>query len=198
MRLLRYSLLVALIGALLLPGGVLSKTPPSAIIEDCSDDGELQGDYSASEKAEARRKLPADLSQYNDCLELLSAGGSDRGRGLQGAGLPGGSPGAGAPSAADDAAARQERAAIEALAGATGRPTLSLDGKTIRPGDAGLYDLASATHQPPLPVTLALVATALLTLAGLALAGRRRLLAAGVTGVRSLPAPLHRVPGLRR
>jgi hypothetical protein len=194
MRLLRYSLLIALVGALLVPAVASSQSP----IDDCADDGVLQGKYSAEQLAEARRDLPSDLSDYSDCLEALQGAGASSGSGSQGPAAPSASDSTGQPSAAELARARQERAAIEALAGAGGRPTLSLDGKTIRPGDTGLYDLASVTHQPPLPVTLALIATALLTLSGLAVAGRRRLGGAGFNGLPRLNGLLHHVPRLRR
>ena len=55
-----------------------------------------------------------------------------------------------------------------------GKPNLKLDGKSISPGDAGLYDLAASTHEVPTPIKLALIAIALLAIAGLVLAARRR------------------------
>ncbi len=190
MRLLRNSLLVALVvalGALLVPAASMSGP-----IEDCADDGQLQGNYSNQQKQEALKNLPSDLSEYSDCGEILgtpnpsgpkSADGGSGGRrlGLR-LGRRGrrrrehhrGGAGPAKPSAAELARQRRERAAIEGLANGAGKPNLELDGKSISPGDAGLYDLASATHEVPTPIKLSLLALALLTIAGLVLAARRR------------------------
>lgn len=192
MRLLRNSLLVALVVALLAPASALAGP-----IEDCADDGQLSKQYSQGELDNAKQNLPSDLSDYSDCGEVLNgakAKGPDQGSssGGGGASAPETSAGTGAgagaaeeikavakPTAADLARERRERAAIDNLANGGGKPNLSLDGKTISPGDAGLYDLASATHEVPLPVKLALYAVALLALAGLLVAGHRRFPALG-------------------
>jgi hypothetical protein len=187
MRLLRNSLLVALVvalGALLVPAASLSGP-----IEDCADDGQLQGNYSDQQKQQALKNLPSDLSEYSDCGEILnspnpggsgSSGGGSGSAGGSGAGSSAGttttktSKPSNAPSAAELARQRREKAAIDKLANGGGKPGLDLDGKTISPGDAGLYDLASATHEVPTPIKLSLIAVALLTIAGLVLAARRR------------------------
>jgi len=207
MRLLRNSLLVALVVALLAPASALAGP-----IEDCADDGQLSKQYSQGELDDAKKNLPSDLSDYSDCGEVLNgakAKGPDQGSssGGGGASAPETSAGTGAaaaaaeeikavakPTAADLARERRERAAIDNLANGGGKPNLSLDGKTISPGDAGLYDLASATHEVPLPVKLALYAVALLALAGLLVAGRRRFPALGF----GRQAFLSRVSRLRR
>lgn len=205
MRLLRNSLLVALVVALLAPASALAGP-----IEDCADDGQLSKQYSQGELDNAKQNLPSDLSDYSDCGEVLNgakAKGPDQGSssGGGGASAPETSAGAGAaaeeeikavakPTAADLARERRERAAIDNLANGGGKPNLSLDGKTISPGDAGLYDLASATHEVPLPVKLALYAVGLLALAGLLVAGHRRFPALGS----GRQAFLSRVSRLRR
>ena len=203
MRLLRNSLLVALVVALLAPASALAGP-----IEDCADDGQLSKQYSQGELDNAKQNLPSDLSDYSDCGEVLNgakAKGPDQGSssGGGGASAPETSAGGAAaeelkavakPTAADLARERRERAAIDKIANGGGKPNLSLDGKTISPGDAGLYDLASATHEVPLPVKLALYAVALLALAGLLVAGRRRFPALGF----GRQAFLSRVSRLRR
>jgi len=205
MRLLRNSLLVALVVALLAPASALAGP-----IEDCADDGQLSKQYSQGELDDAKKNLPSDLSDYSDCGEVLNgakAKGPDQGSSSGGGGASapetGGGAGAAAaeeikavakPTAADLARERRERAAIDNLVNGGGKPNLSLDGKTISPGDAGLYDLASATHEVPLPVKLALYAVALLALAGLLVAGRRRFPALGF----GRQAFLSRVSRLRR
>ncbi len=187
MRLLRNSLLVALVVALcalLLPAASMSGP-----IEDCADDGQLQGNYSDQQKQQALKDLPSDLSEYSDCGEILntpnpskpnSSGGAGAGGGT-GFGGGGGSTGSGQettvtdkPSKAELARQQRERAAIEALANGGGRPNLKLDGRSISPGDAGIYNLAAATHEVPTPIKLSLIAVALLAIAGIVLAARRR------------------------
>ena len=204
MRLLRNSLLVALVVALLAPASALAGP-----IEDCADDGQLSKQYSQGELDDAKKNLPSDLSDYSDCGEVLNgakAKGPDQGSSSGGGGASAPETGGGGaaaaeeikavakPTAADLARERRERAAIDNLANGGGKPNLSLDGKTISPGDAGLYDLASATHEVPLPVKLALYAVALLALAGLLVAGRRRFPALGF----GRQAFLSRVSRLRR
>jgi hypothetical protein len=188
MRLLRNSLLVALavaLCALLVPTASMSGP-----IEDCADDGQLQGNYSDQEKQQALKDLPSDLSEYSDCGEILgtpnpskpgSAGASAGGGAGSGGGAGAGastttekSTGPAQPSKAELARQQRERAAIEALANGGGKPNLQLDGKAISPGDAGLYNLAAATHEVPTPIRLALIAVALLAIAGIVVAARRR------------------------
>lgn len=204
MKLLRYSLLAALALMLLVPAGASAKS----LREDCIDDGRLQGKYTEAEKRELLENLPADVDAYYDCRELLQTdgSGSSRGSGKGGRGAAGAAGAAAGratskPSAADLARERRERAAIRALASGGGRPTLELDGRTIRPGEAGLFDLASSTHEIPGPLKLSLLAVALLTLGTLALIGRRRLLPVLSEGGRlrtALDALTRRVPRIRR
>lgn len=204
MRLLRNSLLVALVVALLAPVGALAGP-----IEDCADDGQLSKQYSQGELDNARRNLPSDLSDYSDCAEVLNGakakangpGQTGGGGGASPAGTSGDDSAAAGdsaadaePTAADLARERRERAEIDELANDGGKPSLSLDGKAISPGDAGLYDLASATHEVPLAVKLALYAVGLLALAGLLVGGHRRFPALAPAG----RALLSRVSRLRR
>jgi len=200
MRLLRYSLLVALVVALLAPTSALAGP-----IEDCADDGVLSKQYSQKELDDATKNLPSDLADYSDCGEVLNGAkakgpGPSSGAGGSDPGTSGGGGGAEAvtaatkPNAAELARERRERAAIDELATGGGKPNLSLDGKTISPGDAGLYDLASATHEVPLPVKLALYAVCLLALAGLLMGASRRFPALA-SGPRAF---VSRVSGLRR
>ena len=167
MRLLRYSLLVALVVALcalLVPAASISGP-----IEDCADDGQLQGNYTNQQKQQALKNLPSDLSEYSDCGEMLNSpnpsglrvGSGDRARGGSGSGGGGGGgttpeprkrPASPPPPSSPASAASAPPS--RALANGAGKPSLKLDGKSISPGDAGLYDLASATHAVPTPIKL--------------------------------------------
>lgn len=44
-----------------------------AILQDCNDDGVLNGDYSKSDLQNALGNIPSDLAQYSDCEGLISA-----------------------------------------------------------------------------------------------------------------------------
>jgi hypothetical protein len=43
----------------------------SKIIADCSDDGVLQGHYTAAQLRDARKHLPSDVAEYTDCSDVL-------------------------------------------------------------------------------------------------------------------------------
>lgn len=207
MRLLRNSLLVALLVALC--ALVASASSFAGPIEDCADDGQIQGNYTNQQKQQALKNLPSDLSEYSDCAELLNtpnAKGPGSGSGGGGSGGGGGTttttttqPSAAAKKASAADRARRQRAKdkIDKLSSG-GKPKLGLDGDAISPGDAGLYDLASATHAIPTPIVLALIAVALLTLAGLTLATRRRYPALAGRVTTPLSRLGHRVARLRR
>ena len=47
----------------------------SKIIADCSDDGVLQGTYTAAQLRDARKHLPSDVAEYSDCADILRASG---------------------------------------------------------------------------------------------------------------------------
>jgi len=198
-KLLRYSLLLGLVLALLVPAAA-----PAGPIDDCADDGILQGDYSAEEKRRALKDLPSDLSEYSDCAALLQGGR----RGSSAPSIGGGGAGSAAPrgsaprpindAAREAARLRRARREVQDLAQGGGRPELQLGGRTISPGEAGLFDLASSTHPLPSPLKLALIALAALLLA-MVVGGVLRLLPASARErLGRFLEPLRRVPGLRR
>jgi hypothetical protein len=192
-RLLPLALLTALT---LAPAAQAS---PSQVISDCADDGALNGGpYSNSDLRGALNSLPSDLDEYSDCREVISAAitGGAGGRGSSGSN---GGDGASAADLRKEDAAR-ERAARERdrrlLDDLGSRPSLEIGGRPVEPGENGLFDLASAADDLPLPLVLSLAALAILTAAGGAWTLRRR-----IPALSSIPGPRLprvRLPRLRR
>jgi hypothetical protein len=173
---MRWTILVALLGALLLAPAAHA-AGPIQIIRDCEDDGVLQGSYTASELRNARANLPTDIDEYSDCRDVLSraiaektqtsgggptGGGGPIGGGTSGGGTTGG--GTVTPAATPDAAkilggptTPEDRAAVNEAATSGDRP-MKVDGRPISPasvwGRNGLPDTTIAV--------LALIGAALL------------------------------------
>jgi hypothetical protein len=191
--------LTALLALLAL--AVAAPAPASAasrdeIIKDCSDDGRLQGKYSASELRDARKNLPSDISEYTDCADVLrraelpdSKGTSGGGSGSGGSGtLPGGSGGSGSGGAGTADAPRETltpatEAEREALsqASATGAEPVEVNGQKVVPGAAGLAPNA-ARNGLPSNLLIAVIALALLGSAALGYAARGRFASGGFGG----------------
>lgn len=165
--------LVMTLCALALPA--FASASPNAVIRDCAEDGRLDRKYSNSDLRKAENKLPADLDEYSDCREVIAGAitsGSDKGRGRD----SGGSGDSSSPAAAQRAraAARaQDEASLESLTASGKKPKLTVAGTEVEPEENGLFNLASATNELPLPLLLALIAATLLAILG-ALVGLRR------------------------
>jgi hypothetical protein len=144
---------------------------PISVIRDCSEDGVLNGKYSASELERALDQLPSDLDEYTDCRSVIrraqlgSAGGSHR---------------RAKPAAVahrDDAGAPATAGEEGEIAKATGADeAVRIGGTGVRPGESGApFDSAGfGTDLPPL-VLIVLIALGASTLAVAALTGRRHL-----------------------
>jgi hypothetical protein len=179
--------LVTLLVALLALPSLAHAARGDAVIQDCNDDGHIDGTYTPQDYAEAEGNLPSDIDQYSDCRDVIKQAQADgtRGGGAGGAGggdgqsRTGGSPkpyegnpalqtssGAYAPSQDDKAA--YDRVRTEASLGGT------LPGGLAIPA-AGDFKTAGASNAMPTPVLLALLAVGLLVAATTALVARRRL-----------------------
>jgi len=183
------TLLFAVVVALLAPAA--AQASPGQVIRDCADDGRLQGHYSNDDLKRARDNLPSDLDEYSDCREVIGAaigGGGAAGKSSPSNG-GGGSGGSGAASAA--AKRRAEAADAAALDRVTsgGKPSVNVGGKVVSPGSNGLFDLASASNGLPTPLLLALLALALLALAGGFAALRRRVPLLAKVPLPKIPLP---------
>jgi hypothetical protein len=186
------NMLVLLLAAV----AVLALAPPAVaspgqVIKDCADDGDLDRKYSNSDLKKARKKLPSDLDEYSDCREVIGAAidrSADRGGGANG---PGGGGGGAASGPTPD-----DQAALEDARSGKKPPAVEVGGEQIEPGKSGLFDLASARQEIPLPLLLALIAVGLLALGGGAYALRGRIPA--LAGLSSRLPSLSSVPFLRR
>ena len=161
--------LVLLAGLLaILPAAPASAAARDKIIQDCADDGRLQGSYSRSELRDARQNLPSDIAEYTDCADVLRrAELPDRNTGGgTGPGGGGGTPGApGAGGAPLTPASPEEQKALDDIR--TGKSdAVEVDGETIVPGAAGL---APDAVRNGIPGTL-LAVLVLLAAAGIAAA----------------------------
>ena len=188
MTLIRNTLvLLAALAALALPPA--AGASPGQVIKDCAKDGKLDRKYSNSDLKKARKKLPSDLDEYSDCREVIGAAidGSPDGGGAGGGGGGGGP--TSTPTPDDHAALADARSGKKP-------PPLKIRGEEVEPGKSGLFDLASARQEIPLPLLLALIAIVLLALGGGGYALRRRIPA--LAGLSSRLPSLPGVPFLRR
>jgi hypothetical protein len=154
-------LVLAVLAVLALPGRAMANP-----IADCNDDGDLDKQYSNAELRKALDNLPTDLDEYTNCREILSSaitGGSDKGGNRPTAGADG------RPLPPEEQAARTKDA--EELAAITADPegnppSVEVGGEQVEPGSNGLFDLASASNDVPMPLLVALIALAVVTLIG--------------------------------
>ena len=153
-----------------LPGNAIANP-----IADCNDDGDLDKRYSNAELRKAIENLPTDLDEYTNCREIFSGAitsGSDKGGNRPTAGADG------SPLPAEEQAARTQDS--EDLAAITADPeksppSVQVGDEKVEPGSNGLFDLASASNDLPVPLLAALVALALVALIGGLVAMRERI-----------------------
>lgn len=95
------ALLLACLAAAPAPADAASRDKIDKIINDCLDDGVLQGSYTPGELRDVRQNLPSDVAEYSDCSDVLRRAEipdrpSSGGGGTGSAQTPGGGFGAGA------------------------------------------------------------------------------------------------------
>ena len=120
------------------------------VIRDCSLNGKLTHDYPPSLIRKARNSLPADVDEYTDCRDLLSApsggqGGASNAAGAGATGARGSGGGGSAPSGSANTStpaatpsAEELKALDAARAGSSAQPVDVGGGKPIVPGAAGM------------------------------------------------------------
>jgi hypothetical protein len=153
-------LLLAVVALTLLVAPPAEAWTVNDVIRDCSKNGKLSHDYPPSLIRKARESLPADIDEYTDCRDLLSAptssgsqGGGDTGFGGggtatgAGGGSTGGGGGGSAPSGSNAPASppapptpAELKALNAAKAGDTGEP-VNVGGTPVTPGTAGMTTL---------------------------------------------------------
>jgi hypothetical protein len=163
-------LVLAVLALLALPGSAMA-TP----LRDCSSDGDLDQQWTNSQLRKAIDSLPTDLDEYSNCRELLTnaiTSGSDKGGNRPTAGADG------SPLPPEEQAARtkdnEDLAAITADPEKS-PPSVQVGDENVEPGSNGLFDLASASNDLPVPLLVALIALALVALIGGLVAMRERI-----------------------
>lgn len=185
-RALRNLLLLTLLGALALPA--LAHADPQ---RDCAGDGDLDKNYTNSQLRKALDNLDTGLDEYSNCREVIKAAiasGSDKrsnggggGSGGGGGGSGGGGGGGGEVTPGEQQARANDNAELEALTGDSKEkePEVIVGGEQVKPGSNGLFDLASASNDVPMPLLLTLIVIGLLAIAGGLVALRGRVPALG-------------------
>jgi hypothetical protein len=178
-------LVLAVLALLALPGSAMAG-PAS----DCSADNDLDKQYSNAELRRALDDLPTDVDEYTNCREILSSaitGGSDKGGNRPTAGADG------RTRPPEETAARVKD--TEDLAAITAdpeknRPSVEVAGEEVEPGSNGLFDLASASNDLPMPLLVALIALLVVALIGGVVALRERIPAlARIPLLSKIPTP---------
>jgi hypothetical protein len=190
-RVVRQLILLSALALLLVPAAARADA-----LTDCTRDNDLDHSYSNSELQKALDNLPTDSDEYSNCREVLAAAihdGSDKGGGRPDNTGPNGEP-LGNKEQADRVKDAQELASLSA--GQRNPPRVDVGGQSVKPGDDGLYDLASASNDLPVPLLIALIALAALALTGALVALRTRIPAlARLPLLSKIPTP--RVPSPR-
>ncbi len=162
-------LLSALAALAVLALAPLAAASPTAVVRDCAEDGSLDGSYSDADKRAALGQIPADIDEYSDCRSVI--GGSLDGGKETATAAPNGtsSPGTAAatPQARRKAEARRAAKIRQArIQRARKVREKRLGARAVDPRDPGVFRAANTANGMPLPFTLALVALALIAVAG--------------------------------
>jgi hypothetical protein len=188
-------LVLAVLALVALPGSAMAQNP----ISDCNTDGDLDEKYTNKQLRNAIEDLPTDLDEYSNCREILSGAitsGSDKGGNRPTLGADG------SPVPADEQAARtkdnEDLAAITADPEKS-PPSVKVGDEPVEPGSNGLFDLASASNDLPVPLLVALIALALVALIGGLVAMRERIPAlARIPLLSKIPTPRVSLPRIFR
>jgi hypothetical protein len=187
--------LLAVLALMVIPGSAMAQNP----IGDCNTDGDLDHKYKNKQLRDAIENLPTDLDEYSNCREILSGAitsGSDRGGGRPTLGADG------SPLPAEEQAARtQDNEDLAAITADPEKspPSVKVGDEEVEPGSNGLFDLASASNDLPVPLLVALIALALVALIGGLVAMRERIPAlARIPLLSKIPTPRVSLPRFLR
>jgi hypothetical protein len=169
---------LALLAPALVPTGAMASG--ADVVDDCADDGVIDGRYSDEELRDGANEVPSDIDEYTDCREVIRAelgsrGGDRSGRGSGGPGDPALTTDSGAV-----AGSREDIDALNELTDRGGRgrgdaPSIDIGGRDVSPEAGGkVLGLANSSNELPLSMLSALVLLALMAIAGTVLLVRRR------------------------
>lgn len=144
------------------------------LIQDCADDGEVNGTYTPSDFTYALKHLPTDLDEYTNCRAAIERAQLGVAGKRPGGGGTGGGPLGGGALGDLTAPTPQEKAAI-AQAARRAQP-VRVAGNRISPGGRALF-ASSRAHSLPGSVLLLLILIAAAVLARAAVTIRSRVLA---------------------
>jgi hypothetical protein len=165
-------LLLASLVALAAPATVAAQGG-DAVIRDCADDGDLDGDYSQDELDDAYDNLPSDIDQYSNCREVIerarerAGGGTNNAAGsAPGESTPGGPTGGdgaaglgGSGNDAEELERRGERSRNDEA------PTADVGGEQVG-SSGGTLATDDDSDGMPAPLIVALVLAALAAVGG--------------------------------
>jgi hypothetical protein len=187
-------LALGVLALLMSPAGAMANP-----IADCADDGDLDKKYSNTELRNGLDNLPTELDEYSNCRDILNgaiSSGSDKGGNRPTAGADG------SPLPPEEQAARdKDNADLAAITEDPERhpPSVEVGGERVEPGSNGLFDLASASNDLPIPLLVALVALAIVALIGGLVALRERIPALSrIPLLSKIPTPRVSFPRFRR
>lgn len=145
------------------------------LVNDCTDNGRIDGNYSPGEYKDALDNLPTDVDEYTDCRDVIRQSQlSNTGTKPEHKAIPPANPETGPPTAAQKQQVEQQIATQRARF-ARGKG-LRIGGRQVTPGvissQVGAPGLGTASTDLPISVLIMLVALGLLTAVGIAYFGR--------------------------
>lgn len=179
-------LLLAATCALAAPAPAFAQS--DEIIDDCYEDGKIDGSYDREDLKDTRDDLPTDVDEYSDCRSAIDSALNRGGRGkrggsggVPGGGFRGGGTAGGDPALSTDSGAiAGSREDLDALSAITGRsddsgaqPRIPVGTQPITPA-AGAASVGESANDMPEPLLAALIAVAALGALGGAFAAWRR------------------------
>jgi hypothetical protein len=149
------------------------------LVNDCTDNGKIDGKYSAGDYKDALNNIPTDVDEYTDCRDIIrqsQVANTGQQPERKTAFAPTETP-AGPPAPAEKQQIARQRARFS-----HGNP-VRIGGVKVTPGSlsrqAGSAGFGNTSNDLPVPVLVLLLAIAALTLAGTALFGRDAIPAIG-------------------
>jgi hypothetical protein len=149
------------------------------LVNDCTDNGRIDGSYSAGDYKDALNNIPTDVDEYTDCRDVIrqsQLANTGQEPEHKTAFAPA-EPQTGPPSPTQQQQIAKQRARF-----GSGKP-LRIGGARITPGSlsrqAGTAGFGKTSNDLPVPVLVLLLAMAALTVAGTALFGRDAIPAIG-------------------
>jgi hypothetical protein len=167
-------LLVMVLTLLVAAPVATAQSTRAKIVEDCFEDGDLDGNYTGSQIRDARNNLPADVDQYSDCRDVLSRALGGSGTESSGGAFGGGAGGGGAPSEPLTPSGPAEQQALDEAIAQGGEEPVQVGDSTVVPGASG-FQAGAARSDIPGTLLTALILLGIAAIAAAAPYARRTL-----------------------